>query len=442
MSQFSGRALIPVLFLVLSLTTLVPVSAVADSYSWTLSEALSAARRHDPELRRRALDVVEARGEERSSWNLLLPSLELGSSLSRSMFDEGPESPWSTGLSASASLGLSPDLDQRVRSRTQALDAAVLDQRRAYLALTRRVRERFYAALLNERRIEIARRNVELAEQQLEQVRALYERGRASELDLLDARAAAISRRPELLSRRQVLASELSALKELTGLSPDDELRLHGAIGSPEVELADEEIVRTVLANSLELQAAELTLDRRETSRSITFRGTKLPRLSASYSYGPRISPAFDAELWNDPETWRTGSVSFRLTVPLDPLIPRSAGDNEVRAADRAVDAARIDLEEQEIELRRRAADLSSRLSVSREKLEILEEAAEIAAARYEETLAVYESGGVGLLEVDDARADREDAEIDLLQERYNIVMTLVELDALAGGAILAEDIE
>ena len=440
MSQFSRRAL--TLTLMLMLSTLVPVTGTAETYTWTLSEALTAARRHDPELRRRALDVVEARGEERSSWNLLLPSLELGSSLSRSMFDEGPESPWSAGLSASASLGLSPALDQRVRSRSQAFDAAVLDQRRAHLALTRRVREGFYTALLNERRIEIARRNVELAEQQLEQVRALYERGRASELELLDARAAAIGRRPELLSRRQALSSELAALKGLTGLSPDADLRLRGEVGLPDIELEGDEIVRTVLANSLELQAAELARARSETSRSITFRGTKLPRLSASYSYGPRISPAFDGELWNDPETWRTGSISFRLTVPLDPLIPGSGGDNDVRAAERAVDAARIDLEEQERELRRTAADLISQLSVSREKLEILEEAAGIAAARYEETLTVYESGGVGLLEVEDARADREDAQIDLLQERYNIVMTLVELDALAGGAILAEDIE
>ena len=38
-----------------------------------------------------------------------------------------------------------------------------------------------------------------------------------------------------------------------------------------------------------------------------------------------------------------------------------------------------------------------------------------------------------------DTRADLEQAQLDLLQERYNIVMTLVELDALAGGAILSE---
>ena len=435
MSRFSR----PACTLVLLLSAIVPPAA--ETYAWTLPEALAAARRHDPELQRRALDVLEARGEARSSWNLLLPSLELGSSLSRSMVDDGPESPWSAGLSATASIGVSPALDQRFRSRSQAVDAARLEQRRALLAVTRGVRERFYTALLNERRVEIGRRNVELAEQQLEQVRSLYERGRASELDLLDARAAAIGRRPELLSRRQALASELAALKALTGLSPDDKVRPRGEIELPAVDLEGDEIVQTVLANSLDLRVAELELEQRKTSRAITFRGTKLPRLSASYSYGPRFSPAFDGEVWNDPETWRTGSVSFRLTVPLDPLIPRSAGDNEVRAADREVDVARIDLEEQERELRRTASQITSRLSVSRQRLKILEEAAEIAVARYEATRSAYDSGGVGLLAVENARADREDARIDLLEERYSIVMTLVELDALAGGAILAEDI-
>jgi outer membrane protein len=423
----------------LCIALLAPAVLAAETYTWTLADAVAAARSHDPELRRRALDVVETRGEAESSWNLFLPDLELGGSISRSMFVEEPTEPGSAGVNASASLGFSPAIDQRIRSRSLAHEAALLAERRADIDLVRRVRERFYTLLLTERRIGIARRNVTLAEEQLERVRALYERGRASELELLDARAAAVNRRPELLTRRQTLRSERAALKGLTGLATEDEIELRGRIEPPRLELGVAEIEQTVLSASLDLRAAELAVEQSETFEAITRRTTRLPRVSASYGYAPRISPAFDGEGWSEPETWRTGSLSIRLTMPLDPLIPRSAGDNEIRGAGLDTERARIDLQEREAELRRSATRLVDELAFARERLGILEEALEIADARYEQTVAAYESGGVDLLDVENARADLEDAELDVLQERYNTVMTAVELDALAGGSILSE---
>lgn len=426
--------------LALALLLLSPPAPVrAERYAWDLADARAAARGHAPELRRARRAVREARGEAASSWNLLLPDLALGTSLSRSMFAEEAPSPWTAGVSASASIGLSPALDERIRSRHLAEEAAALEERRVAVQLEREVRERFYAVLLARRRVSIAERNAALAAQQLERARALYEQGRASRLDLLDARAAEIARRPELLTRRQDLFAELAALKELTGLEPTDELSVEGRIPVPEIDLGEAELRATVLAESLELRAARLALERSTRSRSITYRDTKLPRLSASYDYSPRVSPPFDGERWGGADTWRTGSLAVRLTIPLDPLIPRSAGDNDVRAAAGAVERARIDLAETEGGIARRASELARSVEVSRERLTLLGEALEIAEARYRETLTVYESGGVDSLDVEDARAALEEAELALLQERYTLAVTVSELDELAGGTILED---
>lgn len=416
-----------------------PATVQAERYAWDLAEARAAARGHAPELRRARRAVSDARGEAASSWNLLLPDLALGTSLSRSMFAEEAPSPWTAGVSASASIALSAALDERIRSRHLAAEAAVLEERRAVVQLDREVREQFYAVLLARRRVSIAERNAALAAQQLERARVLYEQGRASQLDLLDARAAEIARRPELLTRRQNLFAELAALKELTGLEPSDELSVEGQIPAPEVDLGGAELRATVLAESLELRAARLSLETRERSRSITYRDTKLPRLSARYDYGPRVSPPFDGERWAGADTWRTGSLSVRLTIPLDPLIPRSAGDNEVRAAAGAAERARIDLAETERGIVRRTSELARSIEVSRERRALLEEALEIAEARYRETLAVYESGGVDSLDVEDARAALEEAELALLQERYALALSVSELDELAGGTIFED---
>lgn len=429
-------------FCAVLLSLALPAAAAAETHSFTLSEALDAAREADPAVRRAALDVARARGDAEARWNLLLPDLELGGTLSRASFEEEPLSPWSAGFSASASLGLSPALDRRMAARSQALEAAVIELQRAEVELARRVQERFYAVLLEQRRIAIAEQNVALAGQQLERVRARYEQGRASELELLEARAAAIGRRPELLSRRRSLFTERAALKDLIGLTPEDKLEVVGeiAVGEPELEAAD--IREALLAGSLERAADRLAVERAETTRAVTARDTFLPRLSASYGYSPRLSPAFEAGPWQDGETWRTGTLSLRVTLPLDPLIPGSAGDRSVESEELAVERARVTLSETEAGLRRDAADLAERLALSRERLGLLREALEIARARYEQTLLAYESGGVELLDVEDARTALEEAELDVLQERYTITMTLVELDALAGGTMFTERVQ
>jgi outer membrane protein TolC len=414
----------------------------ADTFSWTLSEALDAARASDPALERARISLVETLGENEAGWNLFLPDLQVGTSLSRSMFDQGG-SPWTSSVSASASLGLSPGTATRLRRRSLDHEIARIAWLRRDVELRQSVRERFYRVLLAEERLSIALRNATLAQQQFEQVEALFEEGRASQLDLLEARAAAIRGRPDVLSRREALASDRSRLKEIAGLSPDDQIALSGSIEIPQEsivsELDPEMITSFVLSESLEIEAARLELDRQRATQSLVTGDTRRPRLSASYSYSPSFSPPFSSSEWGDGESWETGSLSFRLTMPVDPLIPRSRGDNEIRAARFDTEREALRFQETETSVRRRAAELAGSLAFSTERLSILEEATEIARGRYTRILSVFESGGVDLLDVENARGSLEDSEVDLLQERFNIVAIILEIDALAGGALLSE---
>lgn len=414
----------------------------ADALTWTLSEALEAARESDPALERARISLVQTLGESESGWNLFLPELQVGTSLNRSMFDQGP-SPWTSSVSASASLGLSPGAAGRLRRRSLDHEIARVAWLQRDVDLRRAVREGFYQVLLAEQRLSIALRNATLGRQQLEQVEALFDEGRASELDLLEARASAIRGRPDVLSRRQALAVELLRLKEITGLSPDDELVLSGSIEVPQEsigsDLDPEKLNSLVLSESLEIEAARLDLSRRRTTESLATGDTRGPRLSASYSYSPSFSPPFASSELGDGESWQTGSLSLRLTMPLDPFIPRSQADNEIRAARFDTERELLRFQETETRVLRQVAELADALAFSRERLSLLEEALEIARARYERILSVFESGGVDLLDVENARGSLEDSEVDLLQERFNILTIILDLDALAGGALISE---
>lgn len=419
----------------------VPGPAEADTLLFTISDALEAARASDATLAQARLTVAQAAGEAESTWNLLLPDIEIGSSISRSMFAE--DNPWSSSLSASASLGLAPGTVDRVRRRTIDAEIAREEWRLRDTVLKRSVHERFYGVLLAAERLAIAERSVELAEQQLSRVQSLFQTGRASELDLLDAEAAALTRRPEVLARRQALASEESQFKSIVGLPPDADVRLVGSIREPIVHVEIPEDPRTmeslVLSQSPRLRSARLSQERLEVSEALANHDNLYPRLSASYSYAPIFSPPFAASEWGASESWRTGSLSFRLTVPLDPLIPGSQGDNAVRAAQ--YDSARgaLGLAESEADVASRTRELLNLLSLSQERLSILEQSLEISRARYAGTVNAFESGGVDLLAVENARQDLEASELALLQARYTIITTIAELDALAGGALLPE---
>lgn len=415
------------------------ISAGLSAETYTLGRALQAAREADAVLEQASRSLAQARIEERSSWNLFLPELSAGVTVGRDVFTEGRRDPSQVALSAGASLGIGSAVDRRIESRTLTREAAVLELERRRVALEEEVKRRFYTVLLTERRISIAERNLTLAEQQLARVRARYESGRASELELLEARAAAINRRPVVLSRREELERERAALRELLGLKPDVPLTLDGEISVPEVEMEAEAIRHALRAGAPELHAARLSLRRAENAQTVSFRDNKLPRLSASYSYSPSFSPAFEAASYRDAEPWQSGRVSVRLTVPLDPLVPRSQADNRVRAARTDVERARLQFEETVAGLEHLAAERAKQLDVARKRLLLREEAVEVARQRFEATRGAYDSGGVDLLDVEDARRALEEAELSLLEERYSILLTLVELDAAAGGGILSE---
>ena len=418
---------------------LVPVlPGGAESFTLGLQDALEAAVRVSPGLQQERISVAEAEARLEHAWNLFLPELDAGASLSRRTgVEEG--SPWSSSLSASASLRLASSLKPQIeRYGTEArLSRAVYEAAR--LDLGQDVREAFYSLLLNDRRIGIARRNTEIAEQRFQQVQQLFDAGRASRLELLTARLSLVSRQPELLSLQQNRAVLEARLKVLVGLDPEDELVLRGELRTPDVELDVQDFFRYAAEHSPRIRVLRLRLASLELSRSVTARDTRVPSLSMSYSLSPSVSPPFDPGTWSARETWDTGTLSLRLSIPLDPYIPGSRGDRAIREFDYDFERTALEIEESLRSLQSQIAVLVRRLGLSESKLEVYRLAAEIAEERYEQINAIYQAGGRQLLDVDDALTEMEEAQLDLINEMNNYLQILIELESLTGRSILPE---
>lgn len=425
-----------------ALLAFLPSIALAEIVLWGIDDAVAAARSSDANLRQLELDAAGVEEQRASRWNLFQPSLSASASLSRSLFQGEGQSEgdaWSAGVGASAGVSLPTAVGERYEQRDIAVEQARLDLRTATLSLDREVREAFYAAIIAEQRLEIAVQSVALAEARLDQTEQLFEDGRVSELEVTEARSTALGRQPEVLNARGSVASAFSELKALTGLEPDINLEIHG---SPEFDFDGfdrQQLRQRIVAGSPAVQSAQLSLAAARTEREITRRSSYAPSLSSSLSYSPSINPAFDGDAWSDRDTWRTGSLSFSLSIPIDPHLRGSSEGNAIRSADRSIERQEIALDQARRDVRNRAYELIEVLELSLESLEVLERTIEIDRRRYDLTRAAFEDGGADLLDVENAQVDLESRELALVEQRSSVLSTLFEIDALAGGTILTE---
>jgi len=420
------------LVVILTATAALP----AQELTWNLGDVLRAGIDNNLGLKQEHLSVAEARGKMEDAWNKFLPQLDAGTSLSRT---GGPDSRWSASLSATASLRLSSSVRLEIEQLQNAYESSLASYASSVADLEKTLKETYFSVLLTERRIEIARSNLDLAEQQYAQIRLRFQNGRASELDMLSARVAAAKRKPELLTLQQNKESSLSKLKDLTGLAPDAALQLEGRIDPPEFSLNPESLVSEGVSNSQEIRSQELQLEGAKRDKRISLRTNKVPTFSLSYSYSPSVSPPFDGSLWTAPSTWQGGSLTFRLSIPLDPLVPHSQADNAVRSNDYRIEKAQLGLQETRRSVQSQVMDITRRMQLSQQKLEVLRLAVEAASARYRQTVSAYETGGRQLLDVENAQTEMQQAQLDVANEMYNYIVAIIELETITGKSFLLE---
>ncbi len=406
--------------------------APAEEYRWSVDQAVQAALERNLTLKQSDLEVSRARQKLLDSWNLFLPSLGLGASAS------GPApsgSPWSLGLSFDASLRLSPSVKAQVDRTRLDYEKVLVAHERAARDLTRQMKRSYYQALLLQSRIELARQNIELATRRYEYARRLYESGRAPELDVLSAQVAVESARPELLSLQDQLESLLAQIKDLAALEPEDTLRLEGVIKRPQLALEREEVLRQAGESSVSVRDLTLNLAIARADRVLSAWQARMPTLTLSYSYSPGFTAPLGASL-GDPASWQGGTVALRLRVPVDPFIPHSAADSALRGYGLLIRKSELALREGRRSVRSDASELVASLRRTRATLEARVLAADLAEKSYQQTLRAYQQGGRQLLEVENANTQLQAARVGVLNETYNLILVLIDLEYLLGRSL------
>ena len=416
-----------------------------------IETAVAIALRNNLGLRIERIDLEIARRNLDRRFNVFIPEVSGGSTLARPHVE--PEDPFAVlaeelgaspnGVDDPARWQLRPELQASltfttrmlygVRGAQMAYRAGVLDIEDARRRLERDVRRSFYELLLLQENLTITERRIENAVQHYEDAQANFEAGLIDEFTLLQAQVALENLRPRRRQQQLALETGLLAFVQSLGLARRTELRLVGSISAAETDLPPEEFVLGFLGGNPGLRRAEQGLLLLENQLSLD-RSARHPTLTLSYAEQPVLA----GDPWSaDPleiDNWsRGGQFAITLRVPLDSQLARSAARTRIENRRSEHRQAELEIREAREQVELRIAQLSRSLIASVEQLETLALNFELAQRAHELALEAYEAGLREFSDVRDTEVDLEEARVAVLEEQYEYLSNLLELEYQLG---------
>jgi len=313
-----------------------------------------------------------------------------------------------SGLSFDATWEL--DLWGKFRRNINAADAALLasiaDYDDVLVTLVAEVGLTYVQIRTFERRIELAKANVELQRQALEITESRYRNGKVSQLDVAEARTTLTNTQARVPSLESSLRDAKLSLGVLLGRTPGDlEQALAGGSGIP---VAPAQVAIGVPADLLRRRP-----DVRFAERAAAFQSEQVgiatadlfPSIAIGGSFGYEASDADSLSLGNN--LFDSGSQVWSIGTAFSwPILNYGRIRNNIRVQDAAFQEAAVNYQNTVLQA---AAEVESSLYgflKSREQLAYLTESAASARQSLEISTLQYTEGEIDFLRVDIAAAN------------------------------------
>jgi outer membrane protein TolC len=401
----------------------------------TVDEAVRYALQNSRQIQSGAIDLEMQKRAGDMAWNALLPSVEVGASMSRANEIMGaPGTAESDHWNVSGSAGVSFNFNMAM---VETINAAKTDYEAGRIAfgetqkkLGRDVRKLFYSLLLTQESIKISEENMLAAQNRVTEAEQNYRAGKVSEIELLQTQVAYQNQKPEVLRTKQALKQNLNAFALLIGMKAGTEIQLEGAIDPMdrmETALQDAGLQNTAIRTEQTLQK---NIDALIAKRKAIDLQAFTPSLQMSFGLQPGASltdlATGAAEPWKD-----MGGFSASLVWDLANLLPFSPNRQQAKGMDAAIAKLRIaqtDAREQAIN---EAQQLMDTLELSRAQISALEASIALASRNYELTETAYRNGRADLLTLQDAELSLNQARQGLLGEQFNCISAFLDMEYL-----------
>jgi outer membrane protein TolC len=283
----------------------------------------------------------------------------------------------------------------------------------------------FYGHLLAEEFVSVAEEAVRVAEENLTNVKNMYEVGMASKMDLLRSEVRLTNMQPEVIAAKNNLRISELNLKTMLGMDLSQSVEIEGALRYEPLDPDVEECIATALAQRPEVKQFGFQRKMAEESLKLT-RAGYLPTLAVSGSY------SFWADKLNfQKDTWSSFyAVNLVLNIPIFNGFKESAQIAQSKAMIREIELNQQALQDA-VELEVRQAILM--LKEAKETLISQEKNTEQAKESLRITQLNFSEGMATTLDVISAEAAYSQAQVNYSQALYNYAVAVAELDRAMG---------
>jgi hydrophobe/amphiphile efflux-1 (HAE1) family protein len=315
-------------------------------------------------------------------------------------------------------------LENAYGAQAATQEASRLDVERAREALTLRVYETFYAALMNEQGIRVTDEGVQIAQRHLELAQARFEAGSAARLDVLRAEVELANARAKLIRAKSAAEVSYQALRTVLSLPQNERLQLTGTLEEVPSLPAAATLESAILARA---DVRSLGQQREAAQRQVALANAEL-KPTVAFSGNFQYQEDGVSRLLNDDN--RSYQFGLAISVPLfsAPTVAarRSAASARVRQAEHGakatLDSARLEL-----------STASTQLDAAREIVSTQQKAVELAREGLTIAEVSYENGVITSTELNDARLSLLETEWELTQAKYAQIVAAARTRYAAG---------
>ena len=408
----------------LSILLIIAPFALSAQEELSLEQAVNLALEYNLDLRKTSIDLAASGYSERNLWSEIFPTISAtaGISYTDNLFSniQPQNSGFGYNIGAGVRLGLNAGIPYAMKAIQLAHQANLLSYENARSQLSIQITKIFYSLIMERNNLLFLQEVQNLAQRHYDRNQVAFRNGLIGELALTQTRLAAENARFNLSAANISYNNNMSEFLALLGIDIHTSVALLGEAYITRISAdADELILQylplrpDIVRNKQEIERLRL-LERRTSMQS------RAPSLDLSLNWSSRNFDPFTDTI----------SGSATLSVPIDPWIPGTSGNQNLRRVQDSAEKAMLDLTMTENSARNQIRSLTARLHNSWDSILIARLGYESAQRNYQLTELGFNNGTVEYLVLEDARNNMASARQRLFQSELSYFTMILDLSA------------
>ena len=392
-------------------------------------------------------------------WNVFIPTVEVSGTLGRLNkapsiatgfslvptptppgFDlipnsvDGPH--W--GLSGSLQLSLTLNIGTftGMKKTIEEYNAGKITVEKAKLQLERDVRKAYYQLLLIKEQVALLKESYANAERQVAMAQANYRGGLIPEVNLLQVQVARENLKPAIDEAENGYHMAMASFAMFLGLPYNAEFDLSPLSGNAEfIVLEAQDLISKAAANKPEIEELRRSLAALKAQKTSLFFNLYTPSLILGFNMDPTFQRDPMKDSWFNGDFWQQRQGMFRITLAwrLNALIPFTPEFQAYQAMNDAVKAMELGMTRAVQGTEMEVYNLIMQLEKTRTTAEAQRMTVNLAERTLRLSETAYRNGLKTFLEVQNDELALRQARLGILQQNYNYLMGLLDLEYAIG---------